>query len=236
MTTARVRSVDLGSSFLAHLEGVCELLLVRHGEQALVPNMAMADAVDAPLSELGARQARALADRLSAVQIDAVYSSTMDRARATARDIAAPHDREVRELAELVEIDLWRELPQHQGLLDALDRGELRRIMREGNRTQRWDAYPYAEPRAEFRNRIVGAIEGIVARHEGERVVVACHSGVINGYLAHVMASAIDTPCTLHHTSVSTVRAMGDLRRVVQVNDFDHVRSFQDRLNPINAL
>ncbi len=233
---ARVRSVDLGSSFLAHLEGVCEVLLVRHGEQQLLTNMAMADAVNAPLSELGRRQAEAVARRLATVGVDAVYSSTMDRARSTARAIAAPHALDVGEVAELVEIDLWRDLPQDKGLLDALDREELRRIMREGNRTQRWDAYPYAEPSTEFRARIVGAIDDIIERHEGDRVVVACHSGVINGYLAHVMASSLDTPCTLHHTSVSTVRAMGDLRRVVQVNDFDHVRSFQDRLDPINAL
>ena len=232
----RVRSVDLGSSFLSHLDGVCELLLVRHGEQALVPNMAMADAVDAPLSELGIRQAEAVAQRLATVEIAAVYSSTMDRARSTASAIAMRHGVTLNELTELVEINLWRDLPQHEGLLDSLDREELRAIMREGNRTQRWDAYPYSEPPGEFRERIVRAIDEIAERHEGQRVVVACHSGVINGYLAHVMATAIDTPCTLHHTSVSTVRAMGDLRRVVQVNDFDHVRPFQDQLNPINAL
>lgn len=233
---ARVRSVDLGSSFLPHLEGVCELLLIRHGEQELARNMAMADAVDAPLSELGRRQAAAVGVRLASQEIHAVYSSTMQRANDTALAIARPHSLSVGTDVDLVEIELWRDLPQDKGLLDALDRDELRSIMREGNRTQRWDAYPYSEPRGEFRARIVGAIDSIAERHEGERVVVACHSGVINGYLAQAMASEIDTPCTLHHTSVSTMRAMDDMRRVVQVNDHDHVRSFQSALNPINAL
>ncbi len=121
-------------------------------------------------------------------------------------------------------------------MLDSLDADELRAIMREGNRTQRWDAYPYGEHREEFRARIVAAIDAIMERHVGERVVVACHGGVINGYIAHAMKSSLDTPCTLHHTSVTTVRAMGDLRRVVQVNDHGHVRAFQSELNPINAL
>ena len=233
---ARTRSVDLGSSFLAHLEGVCELLLVRHGEQELMQNMAMADAIDAPLSELGRRQAEAVAGRLADAEIHAVYSSTMRRANDTAVAIAAPHALAVEAFEDLVEIELWRDIPQDKGLLDALDREELRAIMREGNRTQRWDAYPYSEPRGEFRRRIVQAIDGIAERHEGERVVVACHSGVINGYLAHVMASGLDTPCTLHHSSISTVRAMDDLRRVVQVNDHAHVRSFQSELKAINAL
>ncbi|MGI9578808.1 MAG: histidine phosphatase family protein [Microthrixaceae bacterium] len=233
---ARVRSVDLGSSFLEHLEGACELLLVRHGEQELAHNMAMADAVDAPLSELGRRQAAAVADRLSSREIHAAYSSTMQRARDTAVAIAAPHGLPVETKDALVEIELWRDLPQDKGLLDSLEREELRAIMREGNRTQRWDAYPYSEPRQEFRARIVEAIDSIAQRHVGERVVVACHGGVINGYLAHSMESAIDNPCSLHHSSVSTVRTMGDLRRVVQVNDHDHVRPFQNTLNPINAL
>lgn len=233
---ARIRSVDLGSSFLPHLEGVCEVVFVRHGEQVLVANMPLAEAVDAPLSELGRQQAAAVGARFAGTEIAAVYSSDLRRARDTAAAIAGPHGLEVSELEELREINLWRELPQGQGLLDSLERAELRAIMTEGNRTQRWDAYPYAEPREEFRARIVEAIDGIVEDHVGERVVIACHGGVINGYLAHAMASTLDTPCTLHHTSISTVRAMGELRRVVSVNDHDHVRPFQSELNPINAL
>jgi len=233
---ARVRSVDLGSSFLMELDGVCEVLLVRHGEQVLATNMAMADAVDSPLSDLGRRQAAAVGARLADVDVDAVYSSTLQRARDTALAIARPHDLAVTEIEDLGEIHLWRDLPQDKGLLDALDRDELRRIMKAGNRTQRWDAYPYAEPPAAFRARIVAAIDSILARHVGQRVVVACHGGVINGYIAHAFASSLDTPCTLHHTSITTVRAMDDLRRVVQVNDHAHVRPFQTELNPVNAL
>jgi len=233
---ARVRSVDLGSSFLVTLDGVCEVLLVRHGEQVLATNMAMADAVDAPLSELGRRQAAAVGARLADLDVDAVYSSTLQRARDTARAIAEPHGLVITEVEDLGEIHLWRDLPQDKGLLDALDPDELRRILKEANRSRRWDAYRYGEPRDAFRARVVAAIDSIMARHVGQRVVVACHGGVINGYIAHALASSLDTPCTLHHTSITTVRAMEDLRRVVQVNDHAHVRSFQTELNPINAL
>jgi probable phosphoglycerate mutase len=233
---ARVRTVDLGSSFLSQLDGVCEVLLIRHGEQALATNMAMADAVDAPMSDLGRLQATAVGERLADVDLEAVYCSTLQRARDTARAIADPHGLAVSEVEDLGEIHLWRDLPQDKGLLDALDPDELRRILKEGNRTQRWDAYPYSEPSNAFRARVVDAIDAILARHVGQRVVVACHGGVINGYLAHAFASSLDTPCTLHHTSITTVRAMDDLRRVVQVNDHAHVRPFQTALNPINAL
>jgi probable phosphoglycerate mutase len=233
---ARVRSVDLGSPFIAHLDGVCEVLLVRHGEQVLTRNMAIGDAIDAPLSDLGRKQANAVGERLSEVEIHAIYASPMSRARDTARAIAAHHDLDVTEVADLTEINLWRDVPQDQGLLDSVGPDELRRIMRAGNRTQRWDAYPYAEPPQEFRARIVTAIDAIMARHVGQRVVVACHGGVINGYVAQSIRSELDTPCTIHHTSITTVRAMDDQRRVVQVNDHAHVLSFQAALNPNNAL
>jgi probable phosphoglycerate mutase len=233
---ARIRSVDLGSSFLPELDGVCEILLVRHGEQALATNMSLADAVDAPLTELGRRQAVAVGARLADDGIDAVYSSTLVRARDTAGAIAGHHDLTVTEIESLGEIHLWRDLPQELGLVDALGPDELRRIMREGNRTRRWDSYPHAEPRDEFRTRIVDAIDRIMADHVGQRVVVACHGGVINGYAAHVVESAPDAPFTVHHTSITTVRGMDDLRRVVQVNDHQHVRAFQTELDPINAL
>jgi probable phosphoglycerate mutase len=233
---ARVRSVDLGSSFLPSLEGVCEVLLVRHGEQVLTENMPLVEAVDPPLSELGIQQARALGERCSAVEIDAVYSSTMRRAADTAGAIAAHHDLPVTRLDDLVEINLWRDLPQDRGILDSVDVDEVRRIMREGNRSRRWDSYPYSEPPTEFRSRVVEAIDGIMADHVDQRVVVGCHGGVINAYLAHVIESSLDNVCTVHHTSITTVRGMDDLRRVVQVNDHDHVRSFQTELNPANAL
>ena len=233
---ARVRSVDLGSSFLPELDGVCEILLVRHGEQALATNMALGEAVDAPLTELGRRQAAAVGERLADAEIDAVYSSTLTRARDTGRAIADHHGLPVTEIEALGEIHLWRDLPQELGLVDALGTDELRRIMRKGNHTRRWDSYPHAEPREGFRARVVGAVERIMVDHVGQRVVVACHGGVINGYVAHVIESALDAPFTVHHTSITTVRGMDDLRRVVQVNDHHHVRPFQDELNPINAL
>ena len=50
-----------------------------------------------------------------------------------------------------------------------------------------------------------------------------------------MVESSIDTPCTIHHTSITTVRGMGELRRVVQVNDHHHVRPLQTHVNPLNA-
>ncbi|MFT5204595.1 MAG: putative phosphoglycerate mutase [Candidatus Aldehydirespiratoraceae bacterium] len=232
---AKVRSVDLGSSFLPSIEGACEVLFVRHGEQAFVANMALVDGVDAPLTELGQQQAAAVGDRLAAADIDAVYTSTMQRARNTGLAIAGHHDLEITEDHSLREIHLWEQLPQDKGIIESLGEDELRRIMRAANRSRRWDSYPHGENRDAFRERVVTAVEKVIASHLNQRVVIACHGGVINAYLAHVMESDLDTVSTVHHTSITTVRAMDDLRRVVQVNNFEHVRPLQTSINPINA-
>lgn len=229
------RSVDLGNPFLKDLDGVCEVLLVRHGEQAYVTNMILADGVDAPLSDLGQAQAAAVGERLAETDIAQVYASPLQRARDTGRAIAGHHNLAVRETKELEEINFFAKLPQDQGLLDSIGADELKAIYREANRTNRWDSYTYTESVPAFRERVTTTLDSLMADHEGERIVVACHGGVINTYLAHVFGASHDRVCSIHHTSITTVRGAGDRRAVVQVNDYSHVLPLQSELNPANA-
>ncbi|MEM9034068.1 MAG: histidine phosphatase family protein [Actinomycetota bacterium] len=232
--TKRIRSVDLENPFHPDLEGMCEVLLVRHGEQSYTEDIPMGEALDAPLSDLGRQQAAAVGERLAALEIDAVYSSNLQRARDTGAAIGAHHGLAPSEVTGLREIDLWRSFPQDKALLDVLEQDELVEIFRAGHRSRRWDAYPHAEGRDEFRKRVIGAVDGIVANHHGDRVVVACHGGVINAVLAEVLSSDIDNLIKVHHTSITVLRAAGDKRAVLSVNDYAHVLPLQDAVNPLN--
>lgn len=232
---ARPRSVDLTNPFLAELNGISEILLVRHGEQHYRDGMTLAEGVDAPLSPLGQRQAEAIGRRLQDREVSVVYASPLQRAYDTGAAIAAPQGLEPVVLDDLREVDLWGTLPQDQPLRDSLTDDEVRAIYRNAQRTQRWDAYIYGEPMHEFRTRVTKTIEGLIEAHPGERVVVACHGGVIGTYLAQLWGATVDQPCHVHHTSLTTVRALGAHRRVVAVNDFAHVLDFQQELNPLNA-
>lgn len=232
--SARIRSVDLENPFHPSLDGMCEVLLVRHGEQEYTESISMGDALDAPLSDLGRRQAAAVGRRLADTDIHAVYSSTLQRARDTGAAIGAHHDLVPTEHHDLREIDLWRDFPQDKALLDVYSEQELVAIFRAGHRTRRWDAYPHAEPAAEFQGRVLATIDEIIASHHDERVVVACHGGVINAVLAHVLQSTIDNLVKVHHTSISVVRGADDRRVAISVNDFAHVLPIQDAVNPLN--
>lgn len=68
------------------------LHLIRHGQTA--SNLAAAldtGAPGAPLNDEGLRQARAVGAVFAGGPLDAVYASTLDRARSTAAEVARPH-------------------------------------------------------------------------------------------------------------------------------------------------
>ncbi len=229
------RSVDLTNPFLPSLDGMCEVLLVRHGEQQYVANMVVADGIDAPLSELGREQAAAVGERLADTDIAAVYASPLQRAFDTGAAIAGHHELQPIVTPDVEEINLFANVPQDKGLLDSIGRDATIAIYQEANRTNKWDAYIYSEPIEPFRQRIVAAIDSIMANHVGDRVVVACHGGVINTYLSHVFGADHDRVCAIHHTSITTVRGSDDRRAVLSVNDYAHVLPLQTQLNPFNA-
>lgn len=81
------------------------LILVRHGESEWNRIGRYQGQLDAPLSELGLRQAQALAERLSNEKLDAIYSSPLQRARRTAGAISEFHPSlEIQEDLALLEI------------------------------------------------------------------------------------------------------------------------------------
>lgn len=231
----RVRSIDLENPFVESFEGMCEVLLIRHGEQQFRDNIPLGEALDAPLSELGCRQAEAVGERLKHARIGAVYCSPMQRARDTAQAIAGHHGLTPVIHVGLTEIDLWQRAPQDKGLLDIYSREELIEIYREISRTRRHEAYPHVEDVEAFKARVVGAVDRIAAENEGHRVVIACHGGVINAYLAHLFQSAYDHLVPVHHTSITVVRAADTRREVLTINDYSHVMAFQSARGDLNA-
>ena len=195
-------------AFLTGGQVVAELLLVRHGHQDLgAPGGPFGDVVDPPLSPLGERQAEALGRRLAAERVDAVYTSDLRRAQATGGHVASHHGLEPVTMHDLREVEVFRDIPPHASVEEFLDPRLLLGVRERMMFERRWDVYPYSEPSADFRKRVVNAIEGIAASHEGERVVVACHGGVINVYLAHHLGIDYDMFFRPAHTSINVVLA-----------------------------
>src|SRR5262249_19871243 len=158
-----------------------------------------------PLSVIGRRQAEILGLSLANDPIDAVYSSHLKRAAETGGQIAKHHGIEPVVYQELREIEMFRDLPAGASIRDVVKPPFLRGMQERFVRERRWDVYPYTETSAEFRHRVVTSVEGILAEHPAERVVIACHGGVINAYVGHLLSLAEDMFFRPGHASISRV-------------------------------
>jgi broad specificity phosphatase PhoE len=213
-------------AYLTNTEGVTELVLVRHGQQDFPTDPRRAspqDWIDPPLSAIGNRQAEAVGTSMVGHGIGAVYASPLERAHETGLQIARHHGMDVTILAELREIELFRDLPDGVPLVDAVDpillRGARERFVRE----RRWDVYPYSETGDQFRHRVLMAVEGIIATHPGEQVVVACHGGVINAVTSALLGLAEDMFFRPAHASVHRIAALGERRVIWSLNETHHL-------------
>jgi probable phosphoglycerate mutase len=234
-TQRRVRSIDLENPFVESFEGMCEVLLVRHGEQQFFENIPLGEAYDAPLSELGRKQAEAVGERLKEARLGRVYCSDMKRAHDTARAITKHHGFEPTVRPGLKEIDLWQNAPQDKGLLDIYSREELGEVYRRVSRERKHSAYPYCEDPDVFRTRIFEALDEAIAESHGMRIAVVCHGGVINAVLSRVLGSEFDHLVPVHHTSISVMRAADTRRVILTVNDYSHVMAVQSSRGDVNA-
>src|SRR6185503_21212634 len=101
--------------------GILRLYLVRHGVTAWNVEERLQGHTDISLTDEGLRQAERIADRLSALSIEAVWSSDLVRASATAEAIARRHGLQVQTTCLLRESGLgaWEGLTEKE----IIDRG-----------------------------------------------------------------------------------------------------------------
>jgi broad specificity phosphatase PhoE len=212
-------------AFLTDQSDATIVTLVRHGEQT-VPDAARAtpaDFIDPPLSERGEAQARLVGERFATEPVDIVYASPLKRAFRTGQEIAKHHGLEPVVLDDLKEVQIFHEIPADQTAMQTVGEQALRGIRNRMMREKSWDVYPYSEPSRVFHKRIVNAIEGIIATHEGARIVIACHGGVINAYIGHIIGSPYDMFFRPAHTSVNVVAARDWVRALHVLNDTHHL-------------
>ncbi len=217
------RPSPLDVAFLSNRTMVTEVFLIRHAHQHLDLAGAIGGFADPPLSSLGEQQAQLLGAALSTRTIDAVYTSPTQRALGTAEAVARHHRIEPVAIADLKEIAMFRDAPQHLSSLEFMGSDALAALRQRFIVERCWDVYPYSESSAEFRRRVVDAIETIISDHAGRRVVVVCHGGVINAYVSHVIGSKYDVLFRPAHTSISIVASADGVHTLYTLNDVHHL-------------
>lgn len=191
-----------------------ELILIRHGLPAAQPEVA-----DPPLGPVGRRQAAAVAARLRTEPLDAIYSSPLRRARDTAAPLEA-----VRGCTAVI----------HDGLAewdrDAATYVPIEELRAAGD--DRWRAMLAGDLAAlgvdvdAFRQRVLAAVDDIVAAHSGARVALVCHGGVINAITADALGLDRLLWFEPAYTSITRVLVGRSGRRALRtVNDAAHLET-----------
>ena len=176
-------------------------------------------------SERGEQQAKVVGERLSVDRIDVVYASPLKRALETGRQVARHHRMEPIVVDDLREIEVFRDIPADRSAVDFLGQGLLLGIRERMLREKKWDVYPYSESSFDFRKRTVNAVESIIAQNEGKRVVIACHGGVINAYVGHIIGVDYDMFFRPAHCSINVVFSGQGVRALQSLNDVHHLRT-----------
>jgi 2,3-bisphosphoglycerate-dependent phosphoglycerate mutase len=189
-----------------------ELILIRHG----LPER-RDDTSDPPLSAVGHEQARRVAAWLAPERIDAVFSSTMLRARQTAEPFATAHGHAV---------------GCHDGICE-FDRAAGAYVPMEELKRDNYEAWlamatgEHGVDIASFQATVVETLERIVEENAGRRVAVFCHGGVINVWTAHVLGMAPRLFFQPDYTSLHRYMcARTGQRNVLSLNDRAHLRDF----------
>jgi broad specificity phosphatase PhoE len=201
------------------------MLLIRHGQTEWNRQQVFRGRADIPLSNVGIGQAMALAERLAEEPIAAVYSSPLARALVTAEHVARPHDLQPHRVDGLTDISFgaWEGRP-HEDVRQE-----------DGELYERWQSQPHlvrlpdGESLAEVRQRVMAALNDIVARHSDSMVAVVAHRVVNKVLLCAFLGLGDDAFWRIRQDTgcLNIIECDGDQKAVLLVNDTCHARRME---------
>ena len=187
------------------------LCLVRHGESEWNLEKRIQGQSDPNLSELGHKQAIAVAERLAREPWDLLYSSDLARARVTAEYVAQRTGLPVRVRPGLRE--------RSQGKLEGMLSSEAKAIYPD------FDAPEVGrETQEALKARAAREIAAILDEAWNKRLIVVSHGGLIRAYLVHLAEQGIPvTPVPIVNTAVTLISWSNGRAEVLVVNDASHL-------------
>lgn len=203
------------------------LYLIRHGQSDFDWDgdrfaTARGDQWDPPLSENGREQARLLAKRLRVMDLDpyVIYSSPLRRALETAETFAREVGADVTVDDELVEAHIggWEGKP-----FEEIVESDPEIVQHVRHQRAIWHRAPGAERGDQFRSRVHGAVERLIAQQPDRNVLVFAHGGVINAYMGMVLGLDQEMFFLPENTSLNSVDVVGTTRAVRFLNDVLHL-------------
>ncbi|MGE8659712.1 MAG: histidine phosphatase family protein [Achromobacter sp.] len=202
-----------------------EIWFIRHGETDWNRQRRLQGWQDIPLNEFGRNQAGLLASRLReearSTPIDAIYSSDLQRAHATAAPVSEQLDLRVRVEPGIRERGF--------GVLEGLDLERIDVLAPEAASAWRsrdpLRALDGGETLGQFQSRVISTVDDIAGRHEGERILMFTHGGVLDIIWRHASGVPLNAPrdAALLNVSINRVGVRGRQWQVLDWGDVSHV-------------
>lgn len=183
-----------------------QLYLIRHGQSYVNLQDWTEGNQDTGLTDLGQRQAAALATWIATAvpHIDVLYASTMSRARETAEAVAQAYDKNI------YFDDRLREIGNNRRDHTAWPNDDLpRQYANYWSSEQPFSSVtPYVElgeTWMHFRTRVGLLVEELVTKHQNEVVLIVCHGGVVEAVFDHIFNIGPWRRCEIwdHNTGIS---------------------------------
>ncbi len=164
-----------------------KFLLIRHATTDAVGKHLSGRHPGVHLNDQGKSQAAALAAQLTTFDINAIYSSPLERALETASPIAAAHQLQCMIDTDFLELDFGKWTNRSFAELDVEPAFSRFNSFRSGTRV------PAGETMLEAQCRIVRGMQKLAAKHPGETVAIVSHSDIIKAAITFYTGIAIDT-------------------------------------------
>ncbi|WP_336730673.1 histidine phosphatase family protein [Achromobacter ruhlandii] len=202
-----------------------EIWFIRHGETDWNRQRRLQGWQDIPLNEFGRNQAGLLASRLREdarnTPIDAIYSSDLQRAHATATPVSEQLDLRVRIEPGIRERGF--------GVLEGLDLDRIDVLAPEA--AAAWRSRDPLRPLdggetlGQFQSRVIATVDDVASRHIGERILMFTHGGVLDIIWRHASGVPLNGPrdAALLNVSINRVGVRGRQWEVLDWGDVGHV-------------
>ncbi|MBQ9618459.1 MAG: GNAT family N-acetyltransferase [Oscillibacter sp.] len=198
------------------------IYLIRHAEAEGNLYRIVQGHRDSNLTDRGWRQVRALQKRFAGVHVDAVYSSDLYRARATATAVSKPRGLPIIGAPDLREIRVgeWEELT-----FGEIARRDPVMLDNFGKHMELWHV-PGAERPADVLDRAWRFLNRVAVKHDGQTVALVSHGYILRLLLSKIEGMTLEETGTVPHgdnTAVSLLEYDGGQFRLVYRDDNSHL-------------
>ncbi|MFO7167404.1 MAG: histidine phosphatase family protein [Chloroflexota bacterium] len=211
------------------------LIIIRHGESEWNRIGRYQGQADAPLSELGLRQAEALANRLRNEPLDVIFTSPLQRAAKTAAAVARYHP----------DVPLYNEpalLEIHHGDWQGLMVDEVKE--RYGDGLREWRMHPTraqmpnGESFSNILKRVLDFKDRLLLEYAESNVLISTHDVVVKILVADALGMNMDriNRIWVTNASISVIEYGDDLPYLVSLSEACHLGRLESARENQKAL